>query len=111
MKTSWDRILPRARVCLNPIYILYGCSVLIVLRKVASRDGMAYYMFIGECYVHDITDGKAFHLQKGEREFMEIRNVELEKEIIDDLVKTKCGMHRRTFDCAPSNLFVPSLRS
>jgi hypothetical protein len=54
---------------------------------------------------------RPFTYRRGEREFMEIRNVELEKEILDDLVKTKCGMHRRTFDCAPSNLFVPSLRS
>jgi hypothetical protein len=35
--------------------ILYGCSVPVVLRKLAHGQ----YQFIGECYVHGMMDGEA----------------------------------------------------
>jgi len=51
------------------ICILYGCSVPVVLRKVArplSTPGKSehYHEFIGECYIHGMVDGEALRQQK-----------------------------------------------
>jgi hypothetical protein len=50
----------------DAIYILFGCSVPVVLRKVPSprRRGIDRYTFIGECYVHGMMDGEALPAKK-----------------------------------------------
>jgi hypothetical protein len=45
------------------IFILFGCSVPVVLRKLPGR-GKERYNFIGECYVHGNMDGEALPLVK-----------------------------------------------
>ena len=53
------------------ICIIFGCSVPIVLRKIEGRDGKSHFYFIGECYVHEMMDGKAMKEVEAEnyREF------------------------------------------
>ena len=41
------------------VYILYGCSVPVILRPI----GPEYYNFVGECYVHGMMDGEAIMLR------------------------------------------------
>ena len=49
------------------ICILYGCSVPVLLRRHDTNPLDVYYIFIGECYVHDLMDGEAFAIQRKER--------------------------------------------
>ncbi|OCL01440.1 hypothetical protein AOQ84DRAFT_383747 [Glonium stellatum] len=42
------------------VCILYGCSVLVLLRKVEDAP---YFSFIGECYIHGMVDGEAFGIK------------------------------------------------
>ncbi|KAF8866142.1 hypothetical protein BDZ45DRAFT_683533 [Acephala macrosclerotiorum] len=46
----------------DSICILFGCSVPVVLRQVRSGR----YIFIGECYVHGMMDGKAITFPRPE---------------------------------------------
>ena len=46
------------------IYILYGCSVPVILRRVEGSDE---YKLVGECYVHNMMDGQALSLCKADR--------------------------------------------
>ena len=50
----------------DSICILYGCSVPVVLRRISATDAdqNPSYMFIGECYVHDMMEGEAFELAR-----------------------------------------------
>jgi hypothetical protein len=45
------------------IFIIFGCSVPVVLRKLPGK-GNERYNFIGECYVHGNMDGEALPLAK-----------------------------------------------
>jgi hypothetical protein len=47
----------------NTIYILYGLSVPVILRKEITekdREKTMHASLIGECYVHGYMDGEAF---------------------------------------------------
>ena len=44
----------------DSVFILYGCSVPVILRQI--DDGNSY-KFIGECYVHGMMDGEAIMLK------------------------------------------------
>ena len=68
----WGRrlaILDQGYVVLGPrscevgdlVCVLYGCSVPVLLRRRSNAHG---YMFVGECYVHDMMDGEARILEK-----------------------------------------------
>lgn len=46
------------------IYILYGCSVPVILRRIEGSDE---YKLVGECYVHNMMDGQALSLCKADR--------------------------------------------
>jgi hypothetical protein len=50
------------------ICILFGCSVPVVLRKVADDK----YHFIGECYVHGVMDGESLHVKMPEHPYSNI---------------------------------------
>ncbi|KUJ19697.1 uncharacterized protein LY89DRAFT_640877 [Mollisia scopiformis] len=52
----WYGLGPRDLAEGDLICILFGCSVPVVLRKVATTE---CYNFIGECYVHGMMDGES----------------------------------------------------
>jgi hypothetical protein len=41
------------------IYIIFRCSVPMVLRKVSADGRSHHFEFIGECHVHGMMDGEA----------------------------------------------------
>jgi hypothetical protein len=57
-------VLPQQAQQGNFLYVLFGCSDPVVLRKLNDAKS---FMFIGECYLHGFTDGEAIAMQvKGE---------------------------------------------
>jgi hypothetical protein len=50
----------------DPVCILYGCSVLVILRKVPKSESQEFAQFhpIGECFIYGIMDGEAIDGQK-----------------------------------------------
>jgi hypothetical protein len=72
MKNRLMGVTSKGSVCVLPeqarqgdfVYVLFGCSVPVVLRKL---DDDKSYTFIGECYTHEFMDGQAIAMQvKGE---------------------------------------------
>jgi hypothetical protein len=51
------------------ICILFGCSVPVVLRKVANDK----YHFIGECYVHGMMDGESLYVKMPDYPYSKIK--------------------------------------
>lgn len=41
------------------IYIIFGCTVPVVLREFSTNDDENYFEFVGECYVNGYMDGEA----------------------------------------------------
>lgn len=44
------------------IYVLIGCSVPVVLRRVDSSADA--FVVVGECFLPDFTNGRAFSIEK-----------------------------------------------
>ncbi|TAQ90353.1 hypothetical protein B7494_g1332 [Chlorociboria aeruginascens] len=68
---TWNRkfftMTPKGRFGIGPakmeekdlVCVLYGCSVPVVLRDVASPDGARNFKVIGECFVYGMMEGEA----------------------------------------------------
>lgn len=60
---GWISLVPPFSKVGDVVYVIEGCQVPLLLRKVKSQDrdetGETRYELVGECYIHRIMDGEA----------------------------------------------------